>query len=262
MRLFAKIFLCATFVISIALLLLGYLLITFSHENAIHRETHRAQSQFQYEIFTVQSNLITNAEAGASDALISRHFLELASRTVSLVSLDENRQLIYFDLPPGTDFSLLENVTDRTRAMEFQTIGDATYLMIGGLLTQGDITLHLLVATDISDIMAQHRQMTLSFVQIYFVTLAISMGLIVVLSALLTKPIKKMSKTAALIAQGRYGERLPFAGGDEIGELAKSFNLMADAVEEKMDALLENARQKEDFVGNFAHELKTPLTSV
>ncbi len=37
---------------------------------------------------------------------------------------------------------------------------------------------------------------------------------------------------------------------------------MADAVEEKINELLLNANQKEDFAANFAHELKTPLTSV
>jgi len=71
-----------------------------------------------------------------------------------------------------------------------------------------------------------------------------------------------MNKAAASIAQGRYDERLHISRGDEIGELSNSFNLMADAVEEKIDELVLNARQKEDFVANFAHELKTPLTSV
>lgn len=37
---------------------------------------------------------------------------------------------------------------------------------------------------------------------------------------------------------------------------------MAEAVEEKVEALSRAAREKEDFVGNFAHEMKTPLTSI
>lgn len=37
---------------------------------------------------------------------------------------------------------------------------------------------------------------------------------------------------------------------------------MTEAVHEKVQELSDNARQKEDFVANFAHELKTPLTSV
>lgn len=37
---------------------------------------------------------------------------------------------------------------------------------------------------------------------------------------------------------------------------------MAQAVDEKVQELSDSARQKEDFVANFAHELKTPLTSI
>jgi len=88
------------------------------------------------------------------------------------------------------------------------------------------------------------------------------MLIILALSALMTRPIKRMQRTAAKIARGRYHERLPASGGDEIGELSLSFNLMADAIEDKIHELTENARQKEEFVANFAHELKTPMTSV
>jgi signal transduction histidine kinase len=78
----------------------------------------------------------------------------------------------------------------------------------------------------------------------------------------MTRPIKRLGRAAAGIAGGNYRERLPISSGDEIGDLSKSFNLMADAVEDKINELAENARQKEDFVASFAHELKTPLTSV
>jgi signal transduction histidine kinase len=71
-----------------------------------------------------------------------------------------------------------------------------------------------------------------------------------------------MNKAASEIARGRYSERLAVTSGDEIGELSNSFNLMTDAVEDKVHELMENAQQKEEFVANFAHELKTPLTSV
>ncbi|GAB6087132.1 hypothetical protein JCM11672_24040 [Alkaliphilus crotonatoxidans] len=37
---------------------------------------------------------------------------------------------------------------------------------------------------------------------------------------------------------------------------------MAETIEERIAELSNTARQKEDFVSNFAHELKTPLTSV
>jgi len=262
MRLFAKFFLYATAVISIALLLSGYLLIVFSHESAVGREAERARNQFQYDRFTVQANMISNADylrEGNFHSILNRLSSELSGLTAFF---NEDKQLVYSALPAHADFSLLDNVSGSTHVMEFQTIDGMTYIMVGGVINQSEVTLYLLIATDISAVVAQREYMAQSFLRIYFFILLFSMVMILILSAFLTKPINKMNKAAAGIAQGRYDERLHISRSDEIGELSNSFNLMADAIEEKIHELLENARQKEDFVANFAHELKTPLTSV
>lgn len=56
---------------------------------------------------------------------------------------------------------------------------------------------------------------------------------------------------------------------DEIGELAKAFNELAKAfnelaknLESKVYELQMAAKKQEDFTANFAHELKTPMTSI
>ncbi|MCL2593641.1 MAG: HAMP domain-containing histidine kinase [Defluviitaleaceae bacterium] len=258
MRLFAKFFLCTSFVISVALLLSGYLLITLSHESAITRETERALNQFQYDRFTVQASIISNTE-GMPHSAFSRLSSELSGLTAFF---SEDKQLIYTALPLQVDFSLIENVYENTHVLEFQTIGDATYIIVCGRITQRNIIVYLLIANDISTVISQREQMMQSFVQIYFLTLLFSMFMILILSAFITRPIKKINKAAAEISQGRYNERLKYLSTDELGELSNSFNLMAEAIEEKIYELSENARKKEDFVANFAHELKTPLTSV
>ena len=49
---------------------------------------------------------------------------------------------------------------------------------------------------------------------------------------------------------------------DELGALAEDFNRMADALELKIQELAAAAQRQKDFTASFAHELKTPLTSV
>ena len=262
MRLFAKIFLCATFVISAALLVSGYLLITISHESAIERETERALNQFQYDRFTVQANIITYIDIlreGTMHHIFYRLSAELSGQTAFFSS---DRQLIYSEISPLADFTFLDDVSDNNHVMQIQEIAGETYLMVSGRITQSDITVYLVIANSISTVIAQRQQMSSSFIQIYSFTIIFGMVIILILSAFITKPINKMNKAAALIAQGHYNQRMHISRGDEIGELSNSFNLMADAIEEKIYELLQNARQKEDFVANFAHELKTPLTSV
>jgi len=262
MRLFAKFFLCATVVISIALLLAGYLLITLSHESAINREQERALNQFQYDRFTVQARILSNAEPLRED-MLHNVFSRLSSELRGLTAFfNEDKQLIHSDLPVQTNFSLLDEIRMDTHVIQFQTIEDASYIVVGGMVAQSGIIVYIVLANDISAVIFQREQMMQSFVTIYFFTLVISMFMILILSAFITRPIKKMNKAAAEIAQGRYNERLRNTSGDEIGALSSSFNLMADAIEGKIHELSENARQKEDFVANFAHELKTPLTSV
>ncbi len=115
---------------------------------------------------------------------------------------------------------------------------------------------------DISKTIQQQDTMQQYFMRCYAAAMGAGMVLLGILSALLTRPLKRMSKAARRMAEGDYAERVAGAGRDEISALAVSFNQMADAVEEKIEELSKAAREKEDFVANFAHELKTPLTSI
>lgn len=60
----------------------------------------------------------------------------------------------------------------------------------------------------------------------------------------LTQPIKSLTKGAMCITRDDYNKRFSASGSDEIGELSKSFNMMADAIEEKIDKLSVNAQQQ------------------
>ena len=71
----------------------------------------------------------------------------------------------------------------------------------------------------------------------------------------ITKPIKKMRVAAKSISAGNFNERIPITANDEIGELAKSFNLMTQSLSE-----LEQMRTS--FLSNVSHELRTPMTII
>ena len=54
---------------------------------------------------------------------------------------------------------------------------------------------------------------------------------------LLTRPIHQLAIASRQIADGAYSDRVIVKSPDEIGELAENFNSMADAVQEKIQAL-------------------------
>jgi len=64
------------------------------------------------------------------------------------------------------------------------------------------------------------------------------------------------------MASGELDVRVRVDSSDELGALSEDFNAMAGRLEEQVQALKDAARRQEDFVGSFAHEIKTPLTSI
>ena len=71
----------------------------------------------------------------------------------------------------------------------------------------------------------------------------------------LINPLKEIYLVANKLARGEVNQRIQVKSSDEIGELAKSFNLMAESLE----AVDSNRR---DFISNVSHELRSPITSM
>lgn len=79
---------------------------------------------------------------------------------------------------------------------------------------------------------------------------------------LLFRPLAQISSASARIAEGNYKSRLPIQGKDEVASVAHNFNLMAQQVEAQILLLQDIARQKQQFIDNFSHELRIPLTAI
>ena len=82
------------------------------------------------------------------------------------------------------------------------------------------------------------------------------------LSVYMTRPLRRISRTARQLAAGQTDRRVTVRTDDELGDLAQNFNAMADALEARLRELAAAAQRQKEFTASFAHELKTPLTSV
>jgi len=82
------------------------------------------------------------------------------------------------------------------------------------------------------------------------------------LSRSITFPISRMQDAARRIAKGDFSKKVNIKSKDELGELAKSLNIMAAELQQKMENLKQMDRVRTDFVANVSHELKTPLTLI
>lgn len=75
-------------------------------------------------------------------------------------------------------------------------------------------------------------------------------------------PLRQISSASAKIANGNYSSRIPVRGKDEISSVAHNFNLMAEQIENQIKQLEDASEQKQQFIDNFSHELRIPLTAI
>ncbi len=98
------------------------------------------------------------------------------------------------------------------------------------------------------------------------VLLAFAAGIAMVLgyflSSALTDKISTLTRAANTIAAGDLSVRVAAAGGDEISQLAHTFNEMATQLEEADRKQRELDRLRRDLIAWVGHDLRTPLASM
>lgn len=70
------------------------------------------------------------------------------------------------------------------------------------------------------------------------------------------------AQTAERFRGGHLDERMEVDGYDEISVLARSFNGMAESIEDQIEQLEDLSQVQQQFVSDVSHELRTPLTTI
>ena len=113
----------------------------------------------------------------------------------------------------------------------------------------------LLVSVSIQDVVDLISSAVFRF---SFVALGILIILImssVIVSRFISLPIVQMTEAISQMGKGEFQARTKIRGNSEIAQLARTFNAMSEQ--------LENIeRQRQEFVANASHELKTPLSAI
>lgn len=79
--------------------------------------------------------------------------------------------------------------------------------------------------------------------------------LVYIQSKHISTPIKDINKAVNYIASGKFDKRVKVSSPDEIGQLASSFNYMAETLSKTND-------MQNEFISDVSHELRTPMTSI
>lgn len=92
--------------------------------------------------------------------------------------------------------------------------------------------------------------------------LLVTAGVGLLLFRRLTKRLRGMTSVVASFERGHFDERMVVGTEDEIGQLARCFNKMADTLVENMEELRCADQMRRELVANISHDLRSPLASV
>lgn len=190
-------------------------------------------------------------------------YSHLLQNKKSGMALYKNNQLVYsnkFEIVPDQRF--LNPKKDGSRTVSLQKSGSRTYAVVSGRLSGTYNAYTIIYIYNMTDSVMSWRHMKN---KLFFAGLFLSILFASFLLLLLNKifrPLKQISETSCNIANGEYETRLTVSGHDELSYMAQNFNHMADKIEHQMSELTSAAEKKQQFIDNFAHEMRTPITAI
>ncbi|PSR54102.1 sensor histidine kinase [Adhaeribacter arboris] len=78
----------------------------------------------------------------------------------------------------------------------------------------------------------------------------------------ITKNLNQIIQTVKQFREGDWQARIPFQEKGELGELAATFNEMADTLLRNVEELNRTEKLRRELIGNISHDLRTPLAAV
>ncbi len=138
----------------------------------------------------------------------------------------------------------------------------AHFLVIAGRFETEGGPRYLESVYDISSVYTARAAQNDIYRRVFAAVVILGAAISWLMSYWLTRPLARLSGVSRSIASGDLSCRAEAGGKDEIDKLAQDFNYMADRLEANITELTDAMRRQEAFMGGFAHELKTPMTSI
>ena len=258
MKLYYKIFLIAYLIVIATVGIGGFLLVNGTVSTLLDTQTQRviASNESAAKMFLILCEEEQNASSNVSS---------IGARLSMLSNSDGIRLSIYTRDSDAMPSELLEELEPGEQGSRY-TGGGSTLFEAATRVTYEDEDYLILSVSDFSEVLSQRDRILRQYRIILVFSALASAAALFFFALRIAKPIQKISRVSGNIAKGQYDKRVELdertAGSAEIAELADNFNRMADQIEENIHSLeLENERQQE-FVSNFTHELKTPMTSI
>ncbi len=268
MKFSRKLLLWTTIIIALTLGLSGYYFVNYVFRTSLNREIGQALDEnsilrFAFETAALNVPVKYDLLQDSSVEQIASNLETGGQGTGRLLRLsDEGKTVLYASDGFETDDELLKTVQENQYSYRVIRLGDKYYIQTGSSVNALGRALHLETLRDVSQVFAERDMGFTVFRRLTVLMLLLDIGIMYFIASRLTQPIKLLMQATKEMASGDYGYRARQVSNDELGQLTQDFNHMSEALEQTIGQLEGEVQAREDFVGAFAHELKTPLTSI
>lgn len=222
--------------------------------------------------------LITGGETG-EDVGSAMHYMMVLNPAVEIYLLDGDGFILDYFASPGPPVAL-----DRvdTEPIDSFLSGERSYPIYGDNPRAPEQSHHFSAAPvriadgetgylyvilrstgyDEAAMDLQRRYVVDALTTSMFITIPL-VGLVgLMLFLLLARPLRDLSRTVQEFGAGNYQARSSLGTRDEIGELATSFNSMAETIVKNVERLEHADRERRELIANISHDIRNPLATI
>ena len=250
MKLWQKIFLYTLILVMLAVSMTSILLLKNSFSLAMDQKKQSVYSEHEFLVTSFKSMMLTERLRKNAIVLDEKTILGFMAETFGESSngvafLDGEKEAVYANKKMEIPQELVKAVEEGEGA--YMQVQEYQLYTVSAENFEGK-NYYIITENDIRDVVKIHENM-LYEIQIISMSCAIVIALILlVVVKMLLHPLKKVNEGTEEIALGNYRKRIQLRGHDELSELARNMNIMAESVESNVRALENVAEDRKHFI--------------
>ena len=210
-------------------------------ENSINNYLNQQDGSYsQLKEIIKMACISTNTEAIITDRL----------GYVYLVNGEDYQDLMYSKIKLNTE-SLSSNIEFKKEV--FKTDNASIKGYVKAIYEDGEIDGYMIMVMQNES--ERNFNMFIIWITVIIEIIISAIVIKIVTNQIIIRPIDNINNVAKRLAKGEVEKRVVVNCNNEIGELAESFNMMAESLE-KSDT------KRREFISNVSHELRSPITSI
>lgn len=156
------------------------------------------------------------------------------------------------------------NVSDKNRTKETTKPGPHPSMtdILRPYFYQGKLVAVVSIGTFVSTVEQSRHQILNNLLATFVIAMLVALVVSYLLARSTTQRISKMRRATHQIARGNYKVHIDTQSNDELDDLGRDFNQMADALQASQEEIRQQEERRRRFMADAAHEMRTPLTTI